>query len=272
VPEQFRPAFTDQPGTDVAVLLGINATSPLFRQSYGAFGDLLLGFSARNGQIFYRPPAPVTGCKIHIGVDPGRVPAQDLLHPTELLENLPPVQQGQLAQAGEGIAAGELLPGLSIQFTLIEFVQGVFEGALKPVFDGGQGGLFIVEQADQLHTEKGAGIFFRSGKFCQNREQLAGIAAVGGNQPVGPEIGQLAFTQVIQGSHGQVLDAFNQCDAQHLGDGPQFTDGQGTHRLMGFDKCQDVFTIEAQFGVRDKVLGQCIDAGHPLAGLGGQHR
>ena len=104
---QLSPSLTGQPAADMAGPFIIFCFTPgLCRQLDGALRHLVLALAGSTGEFFNCPPAAVTGCEIHPAVNPGWIAAEDLLHAAELLEDLPPVQQGQLAQAGKGIAAG----------------------------------------------------------------------------------------------------------------------------------------------------------------------
>ena len=268
---QLSPSLPDQPGADMAAQCVMwRFFSCLLRQADDLFGDLFLGSGAGLGEVLDRPPAAVTGGEIHAGIDPGRIETQYLLYPAQLFKDLPPVQQAKLAQAGKGIAAGHLLPGLPVLFTQVEVEQRGFEGALEPALDRRQGGGLVEEQADQLRTEIRAGLRFRLGKFRQDGEELVGIAAIGGGQPVCPEVGQLPFAQVRQGGDGQTLDAFDKRDAQHLGDCPEFAAGEGAHGLVGLDIGQDILPVETQFGMGNKFLGQAVDARQPPVEIRGQ--
>jgi len=101
-----------------------------------------------------------------------------------------------------------------------EVVERVLEGSLEQLWTGDRGRGLVIEQTDELGPEIRAGLRLGLGQFRQDHEELVGTAAIGGGQPVGPEIGQLAFTQVLQGGDGETLDVFDQGDAQHLGDSP----------------------------------------------------
>ena len=241
-----------------------------FRKLYGLLGDLDLGASRAAGEDLYGPAAAVAGREVHPGIDPGGIPAQDLLHGAQLLEGLPPVQKGKLAQAGEGVAAGKLLPGLPVLLAQIEVVHGDLERAFQPALDRGQGGSLVVKEAHQLGAEIGGRRRFRLGEFRQDGEELVGIAAVGGDQAVGPELGQLAFAQVGQGRDGKALDAFDECYAQHLGNRPELSDGKHAHGLVRLDEVLDILPVQAQFGMGDEILGQTVDARQPPMGIGGE--
>ncbi len=229
------------------------------RQLDDALCDLFLGLAGSAGERFNRPATAVTSCEIHPGKDTGRIVAQYLLNEAELLEDLPPVKQGKQAQTGEGIAAGQLLPGLPVLFAQREVVQGGFERALKPVPDRRQGSRFVVQQVDQLCAEIRAGTRFRFCKFRQEREKLVGITAIGSDQPVRPVVGQLTFAQISQCGDGLTLDAFDKRDAQHLGNCPEFADSQRARRLVGLDKSQDILPVQAQFRMRYKILGETVN-------------
>ena len=73
------------------------------RQIEDALGDLFLRLTGPAGELFNRPPTPVPGVEIQLGIDAGRIEPQHLLHAAKALENLPPIQQGELSQAGKPV-------------------------------------------------------------------------------------------------------------------------------------------------------------------------
>ena len=97
-------------------------------------------------------------------------------------------------------------------------------GAFQPGLYWGQHGPFVIKVINKLCSKKGAWAGLSFDQFHQDREELIGVSPIGGNEPVRPEIGNLAFSQVQQGSSGKLLDVFDQRDTQHLGDGPEFND------------------------------------------------
>jgi len=171
-----------------ATFIAAGFSSCLGCQANGELRNLFLSLAAAAGKLFNCPATAIPGCEIHPGVNPGRIAAQQQLHPAELLKDLPPVKLGQLPQTGKGIAAGQLFPGLPVLLTENKVVERAFEHPLQPALDRRQCGLLVVEQTDQLDSEIRAGVRFCFGKFRQNREKLVGIAAIGGNQAVCPEI------------------------------------------------------------------------------------
>ena len=61
-------------------------------------------------------------------------------------------------------------------------------------------------------------------------------------------------------------------DAQHLGDGPELSDRQRAHGLIGLDKRKDVLPVQAQVRVGDEFLRQAVDARQTPVGLVGERR
>src|SRR5512139_2653579 len=96
---------------------------------------------------------------------------------------------------------------------------------------------------NELSSEIGARVGLGCSKFCQDREELVGISPVGRNEPVYPEVGDLMFPQLGQSAGGEILNALNQCDAQHLGYSPEFANRQRAHGLIGLNKCKDVLPV-----------------------------
>ena len=255
------PALPDQPGSDVVAPFISHCLTPrLDRQRDDVLCDLFFGHGAGAGKVFNRLATTITRGKIHLWINSGGIMAHDLLHPAELLEDLSPVQQCKSAQAGNSIAAGKLIPGLPVQFTRVDFGEGNFERTLKPALDRCQGCGLIVEKTYQLRPEIGTGVRLHLCQFGQDRKELIGIAAVGGDQSVCPEVGQLTFTQVVQGGDRQTLYALDKRDAHHLRKCPDFTDSKRPHGLVGLGKGQDIFAVQAQFRMGDEVFGHTVNA------------
>ncbi len=241
---QFGPALADQPGADMAAtFVGVCLTVCPARLLNRLFGDLFFAAGCSQGEFLDGPSAAVAGGKIRPGIDSGGIPAHYLFHPADVLEHIPPVQQGELAQTGEGVAAGKLFSGLTVLLPQTDVVERVLEDTFEPAPDRRQGRILVIEQAGQLGPEIRTGLRLGLGQFRQNHEELVGTVTIGSCQPVGPEIGQLAFAQVLKGGDGETLDVFDQGDAQHLGNSPQFSDGQGSDGLVGLDEGQDILPV-----------------------------
>ena len=167
-PAELGPSLAGQPAADMtAPFIAWRVTPGQRRQLDDAFRNLFLALVCSAGKIFDRPTATVTGGEIHPGINPGRIMAQQLFHPAELLEDFPPVQQGQHSQAGKSIAAGQLFAGLAILFAQGQVVQRGLESTLQPALDRRQCSRLVIEQADQLRDEIGAGRRLRLGKLGQ---------------------------------------------------------------------------------------------------------
>ena len=71
--------------------------------------------------------------------------------------------------------------------------------------------------------------------------------AICGSNPIRPEVGQLAFSQILMNTDYQILNTFNKRDTKHLRYGPQLTDCQRTGRLIRLYKGQNIISLQTQF-------------------------
>src|SRR5713101_2891375 len=107
---QLRPAFTNEISSNVEPAVIV---APLkrgsSRQLDGALGDLDFGAVGLAGERFDCTAIAIASAKIHLGIYAGWILPQHLLHAAEVLKDLPPIQHGQLPQAGERVANGDLI-------------------------------------------------------------------------------------------------------------------------------------------------------------------
>jgi hypothetical protein len=83
----------------------------------GAQGDAHLGPAARFGEILHRVSIAVAAGEVHAGIDPGRVPPQDLLHRADALDEATPVERRAESKAGHRVAGRDLIGRLALAFT-----------------------------------------------------------------------------------------------------------------------------------------------------------
>ena len=207
-----------------------------------------------------------------MGVDAGRILAQHLLHSAEPLEAFLPVEQGKLAQARKSIPNGELILCLAILLQQDEIIHGFVECALQPALHRNQRRPLVIEIINQLRGEIGAWAGIGFGQLRHDRKDLVGIAPVGRNQPVRPEIGNSLLSQFGQGSVGELPNALNQYHAQHQRDGPEFANRDRSHRLIGLNEGQDALLVQAHLGVGGQFPRQAVDAWQTAVGLARERR
>ncbi len=226
----------------------------------GRLGDFLLGLTRAAGNLLDGAAIAIACCEIHCGKNAGWIMAQRLFHTTRPLDDLLPVHQGELPEAREGVADRDLVLCLAVLLARAQLAERRVKDPFQPALNRRTGSLFIVEVVDQLKGKIRArpGLVFR--QLRHDREQGGGVPPVGGDKPVRPEIGDLAVSQLREAPGGEILDALEQRDAQHLGDRPQLADPQGAHGLVGLDKGDDGLTVDPQTRVSHKLPGQRVDA------------
>ena len=100
---------------------------------------------------------------------------------------------------------------------------------------------------------------------------MVGIAPVGREEPVRPEVSDLTLSLVGQGSCGEVLDALDQGGAQHLGHRPELADGQRARGLVRLKEREEVPPGQTQVRMGDEFLRDTVDARQTPVGPTGKH-
>ena len=207
-------------------------------------------------------------------VDTRRIGTQHLLHAAGMLEDLTPVEEGELPQACERIAYRNLVPCLAVLFPQADVGERLVKPAFQPPLHQDKSGFLVVEMADELACEVGAGTGLAHGKLGKNGEQLIRAPPVGSNQPVGPEIRDFSFAQLGGSALGEIPDALDERDAKHLGQCPELARGKGGGHLCSIDEFADVLSVEAQLTCRNEAAGDFVDArqagGRPVRQAGKQ--
>ena len=258
---EHRSAVSDQPCTDVApALIDIRAVCRFPGKGKDPLGHSILGLSGSAGQLLDDSPIAVPRFEIHPGIDPGRVSAKNLLHAARMLEDLAPVEQGKLPEAGESVADGDLVLRLAVLLAEVDLPEGPAVRALEPPLHQHECRLLVVEVVDELTGEVGTRGGLAHGKLGKDGKELVGATPVGPDQPVCPEVCDLPLAELGGSAQGDVPDALDQGDAQHLGEGPELRDRQGTGRLAGIHEPADVLPVQALFQLEDEPGGYIVDS------------
>ena len=270
---EHRPAVSDQPGADMATaLIGIRAFCRIRCKSEHPLGYFVFGLAGSASQLFDDSPIAVPRVEIHPGIDPRGVPSKHLLHAARVLEDLPPVEHGKLPEAGEGIADGDLVLCLAVLLAQVDLPQRPVVGALQPSLHQHQRCFLVVEVVHELAREIGTGTGLPDGKLGKDGKELVRAPPVGPDQPARPEISNLPFPQLGGSAQGEVPDALDQSDAEHLREGPQLGYRQGIGGLGGIDETTDVLPVQAQLQVSDELACNIIDARQTFGVSAGQAR
>ena len=95
--------------------------------------------------------------------------------------------------------------------------------------------------------------------IARQRRRVGGVI-VHAEQLVGHEIGLFALRTVADDAHRRAPEILDQHDAQRDGHGPELTDGQRLHVLIGAHEAAEQVGIEAAVGVRHEGPGDAEDA------------
>ncbi|MCX6339076.1 MAG: hypothetical protein NTX71_04050 [Candidatus Aureabacteria bacterium] len=215
---------------------------------------------------------PVFGGKVHAMIDARRVIAQHRLDPALALEGLTPFQPRELPEAGDRVGDGDLVGGLPGLFPDDDVTERTTQLALQPALHRGQRDLLIVQMLGDLEGEMRARCGLLACQLSQDKEQLVGVAAGGGEQAVGPEVRTFALAQPLINLFGQPSKNVQQPDAQHQRNRPEFTDRQRRNRLIGRQEVIDIVAVEPAVGMLDQRRGKVVDPGFAHARLSREHR
>src|SRR5205823_368895 len=133
-----------------AVFRGLAAAG----QGQGAVGDLDLVAVAAAGEALDGAAVAVLGGKVLAGVDAGGVVAEDGLDDAGALEEEGPVEVGEQAQAGDGVADGDLVGGLALVLAAEHLGGGglaAAEALLQPLDAGGGVGAVVAQGLEEAH-------------------------------------------------------------------------------------------------------------------------
>jgi len=87
-------------------------------------GHLPFGKMTLLGDILHPVTISITGAKIHLVVDFGRVLLQGLFNGTHGIDEFPPVHGAQKAQAADAVTDGKLVRRLLLIFRLYQLIDG----------------------------------------------------------------------------------------------------------------------------------------------------
>ena len=200
----------------------------------------------------------VPGSEVHLGKAATR--AQPLIDQTDLLDLCRPVEIGNEAQAGDGVAYADVRGALTLVGVLHHRRGGCPEAGeflLQPRQRRRLAGILIPQPLGQLSIElRGEGIVdIQMGVGLQQRVAGAGVKQLF-TQHIGFGTG-FACPHDLVGKATQIL---HQYQPQTDRDGPQLADGQRLDALVGLDEAGQRVRIEVAVGMRDVGPGQTENA------------
>ncbi|MCY1279161.1 hypothetical protein D9M70_279060 [compost metagenome] len=121
--------------------------------------------------------------------------------------------------------------------------------------------------------DEGAGHRWRGAchvRHCQH--DALGVLLGDLGQPVGPVIGQAAVIPVGHDARGHAAQVFDQRQAQHDGNGPEFAELERCHGLIGGDKTAEAVAVHPSIAVGNGLKRNVIDPRQSFGTAGGQVR
>lgn len=156
------------------------------------FGYLHFGTASVAGQLFNSSAIAVAGVEIHDGMDAGGIALEDGLDCAERFNEFLPVDGGQSAHTGDGVAGGDVVGGLFLIFALLDALDGlaaVGEFLFEPVEGKAEGGIDAIDVGYEFGDEgggEGGGI---AHEVAKDSDKLAGVGLDNLEKMVGPDDG-----------------------------------------------------------------------------------
>ena len=230
----------------------------------GLLSDLCLRELALAGDGFDRMAIAIAGRKIHRAVNVSGVGAQDLLDDAQALHKFLPVHRAQETQAGDAVADRNLIRSLILAFHLDQLLDGqplFHQPLLQPAAREMQHRALSRQALAELRHKRTGERKVGLRHVCHHDDQMRRIFLRHVLQPIHPGVRQVAILPREGEPGGDALEIFNQSQAQHDGDGPQFTQFQRARCLIGRDEGSQRLRIDLRIHVRDQFEHDVIDAG-----------
>ena len=189
--------------------------------------------------MFHGTAVAIARGEIHVWIDPGRVLRQRFLNHTVPGHEIPPVLDGEKAEAADAVSNRYLIGGLSLTIRQHHlFKQEVLFG--KPMFQPARhqahGGRMPLQRASEFCQKGFRQRGLRACQIGQRQDQIVGFCLGHVQHSVRPlrsEISVLAGVHDADCHPAQILD---ECQPEHQRHCPEFADRQRGHRLVGVDE------------------------------------
>ena len=124
------------------------------------------------------------------------------------------------------------------------------EAGVQPAQSGCGVGIAVTQALGKLNHERRG-----PQRIVQRGFNRVRVLRAGCEEAVGKRVRFLAGGEAQHDGFGQTAQIFHQCDAQRDRERPQFTDGEGLHRLIGLNEAGEFFNVEGAVGVGDERPG-----------------
>ena len=206
---------------------------------------------------------PVARREIHPRVRPRGIFAEDLFHQADALEEDRPLDRRQQPHRRDDVRDGQLTRGLALVLDAQHLFRRVvlgFERTLQRVPCRRRRRRLIAQPVQQLDDEGRRETAARGGLVAQHLvDDAIGLARarVQLHAPFARAVAAAARRDDVGSEPAQLFD---ERQAQHDRDGPDFADGQRRDPLIRGRKIDERLQVESARGVRDELAGEGVDA------------
>ena len=159
--------------------------------------------------------------------------------------------------------------GLLLVFRLHQLIDGqviLREALFDPGERQGQRGALALQAARELGDERADHGRLGARHVGDQQDESVGIGLDDRGHLVGPIIGEVAVGARGGNAGADAAEIFDQRQARHDGDGPQFAQLQSGDGLIGGEETAQAIGVDASVGVGDGFENDVVDAGEPGGG------
>ena len=252
----------------VSCRVGLAVRGSRGTQGHRLTGHVRFGVGPESGNGLDAVTVEVARAEVHLRIDAARVVAQGLLDTTQGFDKLAPVHRAQEAQAADAVAHGHLVGGLLLAFhvhELFDRLPRLGQALFDPRQWQRQRGTLPLQPARVL-GHKGVGQRrSRTRHVGHHQDQVARRVMRHVEHGIGPAAGGLALG-VRNGHAGRdAAQIVDQGQPQHDRTGPQLTQAQRLHRLVGRDEAAQGSTANLSIAMGHGLQRKVIDARQPRA-------
>ncbi len=211
-----------------------------------------LGFAGRPCQFLHRVPVAVAAAEVHLAVDAGGIALQHLLHETDALEELAPVERPDEAKTGDQVGHARLLGGLVLPVVpdrVLHRLATARQRLVQLAVEAGGARPECARAPQEVRDERGVHLLgplaiARSFGFDRRRQAVRRQAM---RAHLAQDVAPLA----------EVVD---QRELQHAGPRPQLADRQRRDALEGGDETLQALCVDPAGTGPHQLDGQRVDA------------
>ncbi len=207
-------------------------------------------------------PVAVTRAKVHSRIDIRRVLAQLLIDDAHRLDEFPPVERSQHAQAADAVAHRDLVRSLVARFRLHQLLDRQVP-LRQPMLDPRQRQrdrrALPLQPARHLGHERADQRRIGARHVGHHEDHVLGNL----HHLVRPRLGQPAVDRRCGDPRGDTAQVFDQRKAQHDWNRPQFAEFQRCHQLVCRHEAAQALRIDATVAVCNRLERDVVDARQP---------